>query len=124
MVWVQSNKGVEAPPWRDIELEQVSRSTVESAWAALECQTHMHEKLKKGKSGGLSEQQYEALLVDVNRYESNSDDVDKSLTVPTVPQYNDDPVIKDKDKFSHIRTAHRSEVPRHLLPTSKDQKSK
>lgn len=67
----------------------------------------MYEKLRKGKSGGLSEKQYEALLVDVrlflpsralsmldnpcwmqfdqkamDHYESDSDDVDESLTVP------------------------------------------
>lgn len=50
---------------RDIELEAVSKVTVESARAALERKAKVYEKLMKGKSGGLSEKQYEALLVDV-----------------------------------------------------------
>lgn len=49
----------------DIELEAVSRVTVESARAALERKAKVYEKLMRGKSGGLSEKQYEALLVDV-----------------------------------------------------------
>ena len=39
--------------------------TVESARAALERKAQLYEKLRKGKSGGLNEQQYDALLVDV-----------------------------------------------------------
>jgi len=39
---------------------------VESARAALERKAQLYEKLRKGKSGGLSEQQYDALLVDVS----------------------------------------------------------
>jgi len=39
--------------------------TVESARAALERKAKVYEKLMKGKSGGLSEKQYEGLLVDV-----------------------------------------------------------
>ncbi|KAI5982319.1 hypothetical protein EDD15DRAFT_2181060 [Pisolithus albus] len=125
-VWARSNKGVEARARRDIELEEVSKSTVESARAALERKARIYEKLKKGKSGGLTEQQYDALLVDfdsktMDRYESDSDDVDESLTVPTAPQHDDDPVIEYEDEFGRIRTARRSEVPRHLLPASKDQ---
>ncbi|KAI5982679.1 hypothetical protein EDC04DRAFT_2885077 [Pisolithus marmoratus] len=125
-VWARSNKGVEARARRDIELEEVSRPTLESARAALERKAQLYEKLRKGKSGGLSEKQYDALLVDfdsktMDRYESDSDDVDESLTVPRVPEYDDDPVIEYEDEFGRIRTARRSEVPRHLLPTSKDQ---
>jgi hypothetical protein len=43
----------------------VSKVTIESARAALERKAKVYEKLMKGKSGGLSEKQYEALLVDV-----------------------------------------------------------
>lgn len=50
---------------RDAELEAVSKVTVESARAALERKAKVYDKLMKGKSGGLSEKQYEALLVDV-----------------------------------------------------------
>ena len=85
--------------------------TVESARAALERKAQLYEKLRKGKSGGLSEQQYDALLVDVSaartiyvctdllrvlvqfdskdvdRYESDSDDVDESAIVPRAPEH-------------------------------------
>jgi len=65
-VWTRSNKGIESRARRDIELEEVSKVTVESARAALERKAQLYEKLRKGKSGGLSEQQYDALLVDVS----------------------------------------------------------
>lgn len=43
----------------------MSKVTIESARATLERKAKVYEKLMKGKSGGLSEKQYEALLVDV-----------------------------------------------------------
>jgi hypothetical protein len=51
---------------RDIELEAISRPTLESARAALERKAKIYEKLKKGQTGGLTEQQYDGLLVDVS----------------------------------------------------------
>ena len=51
---------------RDIELEEISKPTLESARAALERKTKLYEKLKKGQTGGLSERQYDELLVDVS----------------------------------------------------------
>lgn len=49
-----------------MELEAVARPTLENARAALERKAKIYEKLKKGKSGGLSDAQYDALLVDVS----------------------------------------------------------
>lgn len=51
---------------RDIELEEVAKPTLDSARAALERKAKIYEKLRKGKTGGLSDTQYDALLVDVN----------------------------------------------------------
>ncbi|KAH7884511.1 hypothetical protein F5I97DRAFT_1929367 [Phlebopus sp. FC_14] len=123
--WARSNKGVHGRAARDIELEEVSKVTVESARAALERKAKVYEKLRKGKSGGLSEKQYEALLVDfdakaLDHYESDSDDVDESLTVPAPPDQEDDPIIEYEDEFGRIRTGRKSEVPRHLLPRAHD----
>ncbi|KIJ12824.1 hypothetical protein PAXINDRAFT_163838 [Paxillus involutus ATCC 200175] len=121
-VWARSNRGVQARSARDVELEEVSKVTVESARAALERKAKVYEKLRKGKSGGLSEKQYSALLVDfdskdVDHYSSDSDDVDESQTVPTKPgEEEDDPIIEYEDEFGRLRTGRRSEVPRHLLP--------
>lgn len=108
-VWTRQNKGVSARAARDVELEAISRPTLESARAALERKAKIYDKLKKGKSGGLSEVQYDALLVDVSvprhccspwldsyaasqfdnkeaeRYSSDSEDIDESSSVPTVP---------------------------------------
>jgi hypothetical protein len=47
------------------ELEQVARPTLDKARSALEKKALIYDKLKRGKSGGLSDAQYEALLVDV-----------------------------------------------------------
>ncbi|KAG9314896.1 hypothetical protein JVU11DRAFT_4000 [Chiua virens] len=126
-VWTQSNKGVHDRAARDVELEAVSKVTVESARAALERKAKVYDKLMKGKSGGLNEKQYEALLVDfdlkgVDHYESDSEDVDESLTIPTKPnEGEDDPIIEYEDEFGRLRTSRRSEVPRHLLSKSQDE---
>lgn len=64
-VWAKPNKGVNARAARDIELDEISRPTLESARAVLERKAKMYEKLSKGKSGGLNDKQYENLLVDV-----------------------------------------------------------
>jgi len=105
-----------------LEQEVLDRRTVESTRAALERKTKIYEKLKKGQSGGLNEAQFDSLLVDFDSkpddpYESDSDDVDESLTVPIPgPGEDDDPIIEYEDEFGRVRSAKRSEVPRHLLP--------
>ncbi|KAI0264490.1 hypothetical protein BC834DRAFT_924681 [Gloeopeniophorella convolvens] len=118
--WELSNKGVQARAARDFEQERLDRRTAESARAALERKAKIYEKLKKGQSGGLNEAQYESLLVDFESktddpYESDSDDVDESMTVP-VPEEDDDPIVEYEDEFGRVRSARRSEIPRHLLP--------
>ncbi|EGN98700.1 hypothetical protein SERLA73DRAFT_122590 [Serpula lacrymans var. lacrymans S7.3] len=121
-VWARSNKGVHTRATRDIELEEISKVTVESARAVLERKAKIYDKLRKGKSGGLNDKQYDALLVDFDQkdlgdsYESDSDDVDESLTIPTQSNA-DDPIIEYEDEFGRIRTGRRSEIPRHLLPS-------
>lgn len=51
---------------RDIDLEAISKPTLESARAALERKAKIYDKLRKGKTGGLNDKQYDALLVDVS----------------------------------------------------------
>lgn len=79
---------------------------MDAARAILERKAQVYEKLSKGKSGGLTDKQVDTLLVDVrphklpelhpfsfapqfdskvDHYESDSDDVDESLTVPGPP---------------------------------------
>ncbi|KAG2017904.1 hypothetical protein CC2G_007365 [Coprinopsis cinerea AmutBmut pab1-1] len=124
-VWARQNKGVAARASRDIEQEAIDRPTLESARTILERKSKIYEKLRKGKSGGLNEAQYNALLVDFDlqgpshHYESDSDDIDESLTVPTAPT-DDDPIVEYEDEFGRVRTARRSEVPRHLLKDDED----
>ncbi|THH02798.1 hypothetical protein EW026_g116 [Hermanssonia centrifuga] len=119
-VWGRQNKGVNARATRDVELEEISKHTMDSARAILERKAQVYEKLRKGKSGGLNEKQYESLLVDFDSkpaeaYESDSDDVDESLTVPKPSGEEDDPIIEYEDEFGRARTGRRSEIPRHLL---------
>jgi hypothetical protein len=52
---------------RDVD-DEISKPTLESARAKLERKSKIYEKLSKGKSGGLSDKQYESLLVDVSRH--------------------------------------------------------
>lgn len=67
-VWAKQNRGVRARSARDVELEEVSKPTLESARAALERKAAVYEKLRRGKSGGLNDKQYESLLVDVRDF--------------------------------------------------------
>lgn len=64
-MWAKPNKGVYDRAARDFELNELSRPTLESARAVLERKAKIYEKLSKGKSGGLNDKQYDALLVDV-----------------------------------------------------------
>ncbi|KAH0585415.1 hypothetical protein H2248_008655 [Termitomyces sp. 'cryptogamus'] len=116
-VWARQNKGLQARAARDVELEAVSKPTLESARAALERKAKIYDKLQKGKTGGLNDRQYDALLVDFDskpssgQYESDSDDVDESVEVAR-PNEEDDPMVEYEDEFGRIRTVRRSEVPR------------
>ncbi|SJL09577.1 uncharacterized protein ARMOST_12957 [Armillaria ostoyae] len=124
-VWARKNKGVNNRAARDIELEAVSKPTLESARAALERKAKIYDKLRKGKSGGLSEKQFDALLVDFDykppEWEDDEDDIDESLTVPRAPNDDSDPIIEYEDEFGRVRTAPRSEVPRELLPGARTE---
>ncbi|KAF8339995.1 uncharacterized protein EI90DRAFT_3117757 [Cantharellus anzutake] len=127
--WDRPNRGVRARIVRDVEQERLSQPTLENARAALERKAKIYEKLKKGKTGGLTEKQYDQLLVDFDNvsgdeYESDSDDVDESATVPR-PTMDDenDPVVEYEDEFGRVRTARRSEVPRHLARKSPEPDS-
>ncbi|KAG8973871.1 hypothetical protein FRC05_008092 [Tulasnella sp. 425] len=123
-VWAQKNKGVADRAKRDmeVELEEVSRSTMESARAALEKKSKIYEKLQKGMTGGLNDKQYDSLLVDFDRkaeedrFEAHSSDEDESLTVPRPAQGDDgdedDPMVEYEDEFGRTRRVRRSEAPR------------
>ncbi|KAI0314607.1 hypothetical protein OF83DRAFT_1293767 [Amylostereum chailletii] len=118
--WAQQNKNVDKRAARDIQLEDVHKPTYESARIVLERKAKIYEKLMKGQTGGLTDAQFEGVLVDFDAkpddpYESDSDDADESLTVPQELRQ-DDPVIEYEDEFGRVRSAPRSEVPRHLLP--------
>ncbi|KAF5377330.1 hypothetical protein D9757_008005 [Collybiopsis confluens] len=127
-VWARSNKGVKDRAARDAVEDAISKPTYDSARAHLEKKAKMYNKLMKGKSAGLNDKQFDALLVDfdskgINSWESDSDDVDESMTIPIPPQDDeDDPIIEYLDEFQRTRTARRSEVPRHLMPKSEDEK--
>jgi hypothetical protein len=64
-IWARTNKGVQGRAARDLELEAISKPTLERAQAALERKAKIYDKLRRGKTGGLSEGQIDTLLVDV-----------------------------------------------------------
>ncbi|KAI0330223.1 hypothetical protein GY45DRAFT_1251322 [Cubamyces sp. BRFM 1775] len=127
-LWAKANPGVHARAARDIELEEISKPTLESARAILERKAKVYDKLRKGKSGGLNDKQYDALLVDFEQkgidpyFSSDSDDVDESLTVPVPPEgEEDDPIMEYVDEYGRTRTARRSEIPRDRLPQAEKE---
>ncbi|KAF9468133.1 hypothetical protein BDZ94DRAFT_1280013 [Collybia nuda] len=128
-VWARQNKGLQGRASRDVELEAVSRPTLESARAALERKAKIYEKLRKGKTGGLNDKQYDALLVDFElkpidgSYESDSDDVDESIEIARPPNDEDDPLVEYEDEFGRIRTARQSEVPRNFASQFEEQRN-
>lgn len=67
-LWAKQNKGIKARNARDVELEAVSKPTLENARAVLERKAKLYEKLRKGKTGGLTDKQYDSLLVDVSTF--------------------------------------------------------
>ncbi|KAJ7170622.1 hypothetical protein C8R43DRAFT_1085189 [Mycena crocata] len=126
-IWARQNRGVDSRASRDVELELISKPTLESARAALERKAKIYDKLKKGQTGGLNDKQYEALLVDFDskpiseNFESDSDDLDESTEVARPVPDDDDPIVEYEDEFGRMRTARRSEVPRDLAPKSEEQ---
>ncbi|CAA7267147.1 unnamed protein product [Cyclocybe aegerita] len=128
-VWARQNKGVKARANRDVELEEISKPTLDSARAALERKAQIYEKLRRGKTGGLNDAQYDALLVDFDSnpstskyYQGHSSDEDESSTVPKAPtSYENDPIVEYEDEFGRIRSARRSEVPRNLVLDQDEQ---
>ncbi|KAJ7104207.1 hypothetical protein B0H15DRAFT_795014 [Mycena belliarum] len=125
-VWARQNKGVSARASHDIELEAISKPTLESARAALERKAKIYDKLKRGQTGGLNDKQYESLLVDfdskpVSDFDSDSDDVDESLEIARPHPDDDDPIVEYEDEFGRMRTARRSEVPRNVVPTPEEE---
>ncbi|KAF8604226.1 hypothetical protein BDV93DRAFT_522674 [Ceratobasidium sp. AG-I] len=125
-VWARPNKGVHARARRDVELEAISKPTLESARAALERKAQIYDKLQRGKGAGLTEKQRDSLLVDFDSRDNESDsdsslDRDESLVVPRPGDEDpDDPIVEYEDEFGRLRTARKSEVPRDRLPESVD----
>jgi hypothetical protein len=64
-VWERQNKGIKERANRDLQLEEIAKPTLDSARAVLERKAKIYEKLRKGKAGGLTDAQYDSLLVDV-----------------------------------------------------------
>ncbi|TBU63082.1 hypothetical protein BD310DRAFT_667326 [Dichomitus squalens] len=126
--WAKQNAGVHDRAARDVrQFEDDVRPSYDAARARLEKKARQYKLLQQGKSAGLSDKQYGSVLVDfeqkaIEHYQSDSDDVDESLTVPVPPQdAEDDPVIEYQDEFGRVRTARRSEVPREFLPDAEKE---
>ncbi|GAA6011666.1 hypothetical protein JCM10207_004201 [Rhodosporidiobolus poonsookiae] len=132
--WARQNKGLAARQARDeviYEDDVVGRGDPGRAKEQLERKAAIYDKIRKGKTGGLSEDQIGSLLVDFDRKtydnpDASSDDesgsdVDESLTVPSRPiedpdepgpSLPHDPLVEYTDDFGRTRMIPRSEVPR------------
>ena len=135
---MMSNAGVQGRAARDILYEEENKLDVDARIARLRVKAKAYGKMKKGKSGGYSEEQRKNFLTDVSfsrdaersygsvmqfdrmspdLYESGSDDEDESLTVPERPSgIDDDPIIEYVDELGRTRTSRRSDVPPEFLP--------
>ncbi|KAK7044236.1 hypothetical protein VNI00_007958 [Paramarasmius palmivorus] len=122
-VWARQNKGVKNRAARDMELEAISKPTIESSRAALERKAKIYDMLKKGKSGGLSDAQYEALLVDFDSKGIDSKAESDSEDEASVPIDGQDEIIEYVDELGRTRTLPKSKVPRHLLPKGMDEEA-
>ncbi|TFK85049.1 hypothetical protein K466DRAFT_601503 [Polyporus arcularius HHB13444] len=124
--WMAPNPGVKSRAARDIELEDIPKATLDQAMAKANEKSKRLYNTLKGKDGGLSEAQLENMLFDPSQkaisYDSDSDDVDESLTVPVRPQDEDDPVMEYEDEYGRTRTARRSEIPSDLLPKPEEER--
>ncbi|KAF8920275.1 hypothetical protein CPB85DRAFT_1372985 [Mucidula mucida] len=123
--WARSNKGVHERAERDARLEAISQPTLDKAAAALARKSKIYDKLRRGKTGGLSEEQIAALQVDfdyqpLGDWEPDSEDEDESLRVPTAINDEDDPMVEYTDELNRTRLVRRSEVPRQYLTEEPD----
>ncbi|BGP01038.1 hypothetical protein RTG_02790 [Rhodotorula toruloides ATCC 204091] len=134
--WARSNKGLAERAARDQVLyeEDVQKGKDPAKIREqLERKAAIYDKIRKGKTGGLSEAQIEALLVDFDAKQGGDDssedddsagsEVDESLTVPDrrIQDIDDDepgpalpydPLVEYTDEFGRERLVPRSEVPR------------
>ncbi|GAA5825159.1 hypothetical protein JCM11251_006124 [Rhodosporidiobolus azoricus] len=138
--WARQNKGLAARSAKDQVVYEdevdTGRGDPEKIKAQLERKAAIYDKIRKGKTGGLSEDQIGSLLVDFDRKtydnpdtsddDSAGSDVDESLTVPDRriadsskddddepgPSLPYDPLVEYTDEFGRTRMIPRSEVPR------------
>ncbi|GAA5875733.1 hypothetical protein JCM8547_007053 [Rhodosporidiobolus lusitaniae] len=133
--WAMKNKGVSARQAKDEVVYEDEAATGKGDPSRikeqLERKAAIYDKIRKGRTGGLSEDQIGSLLVDFDRKtydnpdtsddDSASSDVDESLTVPQRPVDDEpgeayshihDPLVEYTDEFGRTRMIPRSEVPR------------
>ncbi|GAA5945331.1 hypothetical protein JCM1841_000839 [Sporobolomyces salmonicolor] len=139
-VWAKQNKGLAARQARDqVQYEEDPSDGTrdpERIKSALERKAAIYDKIRRGKTGGLSDAQIDSLLVDFDRknYDhpdlssdeegDSASDVDESKTVPDRiisqdagddepgPSLPHDPLVEYTDEFGRTRMVPRSEVPR------------
>ncbi|GAA5908764.1 hypothetical protein JCM6882_008201 [Rhodosporidiobolus microsporus] len=132
--WARQNKGVAGRQAKDQVVYEdevdTGRGDPAKIKAQLERKAAIYDKIRKGKTGGLNEDQIGSLLVDFDRKnydnpdtsddDSVGSDVDESLTVPERcinddepgPSLPYDPLVEFTDEFGRTRMIPRSEVPR------------
>ncbi|GAA5991027.1 hypothetical protein JCM10908_006508 [Rhodotorula pacifica] len=136
--WARQNKGLAGRAAKDQVVYEEDVGTgkdPDQVRKHLERKAAIYEKIRKGKTGGLTEAQIDSLLVDFDARpvsdgdgeddsDSGGSDVDESLTVPTRRIQDDepddepgpalpyDPLVEYTDEFGRARMIPRSEVPR------------
>ncbi|GJJ08545.1 hypothetical protein Clacol_002763 [Clathrus columnatus] len=117
-IWARQNKNIAARNARDLEWSMASKPVLDVAREALERKAAQYDKLRRGKTAGLNEKQYESLLIDFDK-KAEEEGYDSDSTAEDVDEpsaKDDDPIVEYEDEFGRIRTSRRSEVPRNLMP--------
>ncbi|GAA5922984.1 hypothetical protein JCM3775_006209 [Rhodotorula graminis] len=124
--WARQNKGLAQRQARDQVVYEddptTGRKDPQQVKQHLEKKAAIYDKIRKGKTGGLTEAQIDALLVDFDQRArsgspsgsssstADSDDADDAPVAPLT--HTQDPLVEFTDEFGRTRLIPRSEVPR------------
>ncbi|KAK4048992.1 Protein-lysine N-methyltransferase efm4 [Microbotryomycetes sp. JL221] len=103
-----------------------AHARAQQARAILEKKAKLYDKIKRGKTAGLTEGQISNLLVDFDRKQTDSGDDDEEDDASQGRHQSDDedlndPLVEYEDEFGRVRKVRRSELPRQAGQSMDDE---
>ncbi|KAG8833374.1 hypothetical protein FRC17_010770 [Serendipita sp. 399] len=112
-LWKRSNKGIAQRIARDdAAWAKLNSRTAESVEEKLQKKSAIYEKLQKGRTGGLSQAQIDALLVDFDSKDTLDSSSEEDPDREAGSQGEGDSLVEIMDEFGRTRRVERSKVPR------------